>query len=118
MSEHTQTIKEYYELQEQMANHKVEAEQVMVAQERPTPKALDVSFMAKGSCKDLPPSYMFGQDSGEVEAAKVICRNCVVVEICAEYALASRVNSGVWGGMSERERRGILKLRQAENTNK
>ncbi len=39
------------------------------------------------------------------EAAKAVCAGCPVRDECLDYALASRQRFGVWGGMSEQERR-------------
>ena len=41
-----------------------------------------------------------------------ICTDCPVGEQCLEYALEQRIEHGVWGGCSERERRRILKRRR------
>src|SRR5204863_4410470 len=43
--------------------------------------------------------------------AKEVCRGCVVREDCLEYALANGEKFGIWGGMSERERRRIRRAR-------
>jgi WhiB family redox-sensing transcriptional regulator len=48
-----------------------------------------------------------------VEVARRICATCPVKEQCLEHALAHRIDHGVWGGASERERRRILKRRRA-----
>jgi WhiB family redox-sensing transcriptional regulator len=47
-----------------------------------------------------------------VEVARRICADCPVRQSCLEYALANRIDHGVWGGCSERERRRILKRRR------
>jgi WhiB family redox-sensing transcriptional regulator len=47
-----------------------------------------------------------------VEVARRICATCPVREQCLEYALQFRIDHGVWGGCSERERRRILKRRR------
>ena len=47
-----------------------------------------------------------------VEIASKLCESCPVKQPCLEYALAERVDHGVWGGCSERERRRILKRRR------
>ncbi|MCA9332358.1 WhiB family transcriptional regulator [Candidatus Saccharibacteria bacterium] len=54
----------------------------------------------------------FPSDARRVEAARKICSMCVVKEECLEYALNNREDHGVWGGMSERQRRRILKQRR------
>lgn len=56
-------------------------------------------------------SYMLPLKA-EVRKAKEVCRGCVVREACLEYALANREDYGIWGGMSERERRRVLKRRR------
>ncbi len=73
---------------------------------------MDTSWMAKGNCRDEPPSRFFPSDGVGVEVARRICATCPVKEPCLEYALNQRVDHGVWGGLSERERRRILKRRR------
>lgn len=48
----------------------------------------------------------------QVERAKAVCRVCPVSEKCLEWALASNQDAGVWGGMSEDERRTLRRSRQ------
>ncbi|MGY1583847.1 WhiB family transcriptional regulator [Streptomyces sp. MN13] len=50
----------------------------------------------------------------QIEEAKSVCRRCPVVERCLEWALEMGQNDGVWGGLSEDERRS-LKRRAARN---
>ncbi len=73
---------------------------------------MDTIWMAKGNCADEPPSTFFPSDGVGVEVARRICGTCPVQEQCLEYALRSRIDHGVWGGCSERERRRILKRRR------
>ena len=73
---------------------------------------MDLSWMARGSCSETAPSTFFPSDGAGVEAARKICTNCPVQEPCLEHALANRIDHGVWGGCSERERRRILKRRR------
>ena len=47
-----------------------------------------------------------------IEKAKTVCGRCTVTEICLQYALETGQDSGVWGGLSEDERR-ALKRRAA-----
>jgi WhiB family redox-sensing transcriptional regulator len=48
----------------------------------------------------------------QINEAKAVCRRCEVVETCLKWALDSGQNSGVWGGLTEEERR-ALKRRNA-----
>lgn len=69
--------------------------------------------MAHGNCNNHPPAVFFPSDGVGVEAAKEICAACPMKEPCLEYAIANRVDHGVWGGASERQRRRIIKARRA-----
>ncbi len=55
----------------------------------------------------------FPTDGRGVVIAKKICQGCVVIDECLEYALNNRIDHGVWGGQSERQRRKILKERKS-----
>ncbi|MCL4312775.1 MAG: WhiB family transcriptional regulator [Actinobacteria bacterium] len=58
------------------------------------------------------PSTFFPSDGVGVEIARRICADCPVRSQCLEYALIYRIDHGVWGGTSERERRRILRRRR------
>ena len=73
---------------------------------------MDTSWMAHGNCNNHPPSVFFPSDGVGVEAAKKICASCPVTDPGLEQALEQRVDHGVWGGASERQRRRILKSRR------
>jgi WhiB family redox-sensing transcriptional regulator len=71
-------------------------------------------WMTRGLCASIPPSAFFPSDGAGVEVARKICADCPVKAACLEHALVNRIDHGVWGGCSERERRRILKRRRAE----
>ena len=73
---------------------------------------MDTEWMANGNCASEPPSLFFPSDGVGVEVARRICATCPVKEQCLEHALVNRIDHGVWGGASERERRRILKRRR------
>jgi WhiB family redox-sensing transcriptional regulator len=73
---------------------------------------MDTEWMAKGRCNEVSPSVFFPSDGVGVDVARKICQDCDVKSICLEYALANRIDHGVWGGTSERERRRILRQRR------
>lgn len=70
-------------------------------------------WMLRARCRGFAPEEFFPSDGAGVEQARQICAECTVQVECLEYALEHRVNHGVWGGCSERERRRILKRRRA-----
>lgn len=70
------------------------------------------NWMQAALCRDQRPSFFFPSDGAGVEAARRLCGNCSVKVACLEYALVERIDHGVWGGTSERERRRILRRRR------
>jgi WhiB family transcriptional regulator, redox-sensing transcriptional regulator len=73
---------------------------------------MDTEWMATGKCKDVAPEMFFPSDGIGVQVAQRICAGCPVSATCLDYALANRIDHGVWGGASERERRRILRRRR------
>ncbi|MHB8288398.1 MAG: WhiB family transcriptional regulator [Acidimicrobiales bacterium] len=73
---------------------------------------MDTEWMIRAKCKDMNPSQFFPSDGVGVEVARRICADCSVRQPCLEYALANRIDHGVWGGASERERRRIARRRR------
>ena len=73
---------------------------------------MDTDWMSEGNCNKVPPATFFPSDGVGVDAARKICHDCPVKRSCLEYALANRIDHGVWGGTSERERRRILRQRR------
>jgi WhiB family redox-sensing transcriptional regulator len=72
-------------------------------------------WMDNARCIDLSPSEFFPNEGVGVEVAKRVCAECIVKEECLEYALTHRIDHGVWGGSSERERRRILRSRRVSS---
>ena len=56
-------------------------------------------------CAQTDPEAFFPEKGGSTREAKRICQGCDVRAECLEYALAHDVRFGIWGGLSERERR-------------
>jgi len=65
----------------------------------------------KGSCRGLDADLFFPDRGASTRLAKSVCRKCPVQEECLEYAVNNREKFGIWGGLSERERRAIRKKR-------
>jgi WhiB family redox-sensing transcriptional regulator len=63
-----------------------------------------------GNCRAGDPDRLFVTGSKQREARR-ICRGCPVLAQCLAMALDERIEFGVWGGMTERERRAMLKTR-------
>lgn len=67
-------------------------------------------WAAQGACRDSDPDALFVQGAAQNDAKRV-CRGCVVRTECLADALDNRIEFGVWGGLTERERRALLKKR-------
>jgi WhiB family redox-sensing transcriptional regulator len=68
--------------------------------------------MLRAKCREAAPGEFFPSDGVGVDQARRVCTQCPVQTECLEYALAYRIDHGVWGGCSERERRRILRQRR------
>ena len=75
---------------------------------------MTTEWMANGLCAEKHPSIFFPSDGVGVEKARKICNECPMQTPCLEYALRNRIDHGVWGGTSERQRRRILKERRVK----
>ena len=71
----------------------------------------DRSWQDEANCLGVDPDLFFPERGASTREAKEVCRGCVVREDCLEYALANGEKFGIWGGMSERERRRIRRQR-------
>jgi len=63
-----------------------------------------------GLCNKSDPDVLFVRGAAQ-NSAKSVCRACPVRAECLADALDNRVEYGVWGGMTERERRALLRRR-------
>lgn len=72
------------------------------------------AWMAQGACVGAPSELFFPNDTDyeTITDAKRLCQTCPVLETCADHALTFREDYGVWGGMSERDRRRIRRQRR------
>ena len=78
------------------------------------PDHAEQEWMLRARCRTLAPSEFFPSDGVGVDRARKICEQCTVQPDCLEYALTYRIDHGVWGGASERERRRILRRRRLD----
>jgi WhiB family redox-sensing transcriptional regulator len=77
-----------------------------------TVEGLDMSWQDFANCRGADPDLFFPERGASTRSAKAICRECQVREECLEFAIVSSEKFGIWGMMSERERRKIRKERQ------
>ena len=65
-------------------------------------------WVSQARCLSSDPDELFVRGKAQRSAA-AICRHCPVIAECLAEALDNQVEFGVWGGMTERERRALLK---------
>lgn len=65
----------------------------------------EMGWADEALCAETDPEAFFPEKGGSVRAAKQVCRGCDVRPECLRYALEHEERFGIWGGLSERERR-------------
>ncbi|MHA7144041.1 WhiB family transcriptional regulator [Arthrobacter sp. TmT3-37] len=69
----------------------------------------ELSWQADALCAQTDPEAFFPEKGGSTRDAKKVCGACMVKSECLEYALENDERFGIWGGLSERERRRLRK---------
>jgi WhiB family redox-sensing transcriptional regulator len=69
----------------------------------------EASWQERSLCAQTDPEAFFPEKGGSTREAKKICTGCEVRTECLEYALEHDERFGIWGGLSERERRRLKK---------
>ena len=68
-----------------------------------------LAWQTDSLCAQTDPEAFFPEKGGSTRDAKKICQSCEVRSECLGYALANDERFGIWGGLSERERRKLRK---------
>jgi WhiB family redox-sensing transcriptional regulator len=76
-----------------------------------------MDWVHRARCKDEDPELFFpvgttGPAAQQIERARTICMQCEVRTECLEWAMATGQDAGVWGGLSEEERRALRRARR------
>lgn len=81
-----------------------------------TPFTVEDPWKAEGLCRTPAAAGVdfFPKKPNPVAPAKAVCAQCPVTAECLDYALANGERFGVWGGLSERQRKGIRAARRQE----
>jgi WhiB family transcriptional regulator, redox-sensing transcriptional regulator len=67
----------------------------------------ELGWQDRALCAQTDPEAFFPEKGGSTREAKRVCRSCDVRGECLEYALENDERFGIWGGLSERERRRV-----------
>ena len=71
--------------------------------------AVEQEWQEQALCAQTDPEAFFPEKGGSTREAKRICMACAVRHECLEYALENHERFGIWGGLSDRERRRLKK---------
>ncbi|GAA4521616.1 WhiB family transcriptional regulator [Brachybacterium sp. AOP42-C2-15] len=66
---------------------------------------VELTWQERALCAQTDPEAFFPEKGGSTREAKKVCVSCEVRAECLEYALENDERFGIWGGLSERERR-------------
>ena len=73
---------------------------------------MNMQWLESARCLNEDPELFFpvgntGPAVEQIEQAKSVCRDCGVISMCLEYAIKENQDTGVWGGLSEDERKSL-----------
>ena len=71
-------------------------------------------WMSSGNCRGVDPNLFFTTRGESTEDAKAVCATCPVTTQCLQYALGNVEMFGIWGGLTEQERRPLRRQRNAD----
>ncbi|MBW3613914.1 MAG: WhiB family transcriptional regulator [Actinobacteria bacterium] len=69
-------------------------------------------WVSAAACRGADTAVWFPEPEEPAEVAKAVCRRCQVQRECLAYALETRQHHGIWGGLSEQERRRLVSPRR------
>ncbi len=71
----------------------------------------DSAWQSQANCLGVDPDLFFPERGASTKEAKAVCGGCTVRDECREYAIENHVKDGIWGGLSGRERRALVRRR-------
>ena len=72
----------------------------------------EMGWLQRALCAETDPDIFFPEKGGSTAPATSVCRGCEVREECLEYALSHDIRHGIWGGMSDNDRRKMSRQRR------
>jgi WhiB family transcriptional regulator, redox-sensing transcriptional regulator len=76
-----------------------------VSGQRILPERSDSEWMSRAECANYPPDWWFPARGQPSPQARSVCLSCPVRTECLDYAIAHNERHGIWGGLSEKQRR-------------
>ncbi|MDD7384526.1 MAG: WhiB family transcriptional regulator [Actinomycetaceae bacterium] len=72
-----------------------------------------IHWQERALCAQTDPDIFFPEKGGSIIPATAICRECPVESDCLEYAISHDIRHGIWGGMSDNDRRRLARSRRS-----
>lgn len=76
-------------------------------------EAIEEDWREQALCAQTDPEEFFPEKGGSPRRAKRICQGCEVKTACLDYAMEHHIGWGVWGGLTEKERKRLATARRA-----
>ena len=73
----------------------------------PAPARLAARWRELAACRGADLNLFFPARGGSAEPARQVCAACPVRQPCLDYAVSNAITDGIWGGLTERERRAL-----------
>lgn len=70
--------------------------------------------MRQAACRDKPTEFFYPPRGGNVSGPQAVCAGCPVREECLDYAIANGDHFGIWGGLSDKQRRKVRRQQRQE----
>jgi WhiB family transcriptional regulator, redox-sensing transcriptional regulator len=74
----------------------------------------DADWSEAARCRGEDPELFFARGLADAKPALKVCARCPVKDPCLTYAIANDIDHGVWGGLTERQRRAVVRRHQRE----
>ena len=75
----------------------------------PVPINEERPWMVFGACRDADPELFFEYERDNPAPALALCSTCTVTDECLDFALEARLSEGIWGGLTSKARRRLLR---------
>lgn len=73
-----------------------------------------MNWLERAECRDVDPELFFPPVGGEVGEAKAVCARCPVRDECLDWAIATPVTAGIFGGLTWQERKALRAERRRQ----
>ncbi len=70
---------------------------------------MELEWQETARCRGVDPEQFFVRGSAQSRKAVRLCGRCPVKDPCLQYAIDNHIDYGIWGGLTERQRRAFVR---------